>query len=138
MTVLENKHRMHSFWVNSVRRLFGSIILKFCHAKIEPYKPKHKSFIIVGNHADGMDPCYELFALKRYMRIVVSDHLTNNRFSEVILKKFVGVIVKHREQPTSLLTQQIISSVKSGIPVSIYPEGAMTPNGETGFFSPRT
>ena len=85
-----------------------------------------------------MDPGYELIALRRYMRIVVSDHLTNNRFSEVFLKKFAGVIVKHRDKPTSHLTEQIISSVKEGIPVSIYPEGAMTPNGETGFFSPRT
>ncbi len=132
------KHRFQGFLVNSVRRTFGWMILKYCHAKIEPYKPKHNAFIIVGNHADGMDPGYELMALKRYMRIVVSDHLTNNCFSKILLQKFAGVIIKHREKPTSHLTKQIIDTVKSGIPVSIYPEGAMTPNGETGFFSPRT
>lgn len=138
MDALKNRHRIHGFLVNSVRRMFGHIILIFCHAKIETYKPKHKAFIIVGNHADGMDPGYELMALRRYMRIVVSDHLTNNKFSEFFLKKFAGVIVKHRDQPTSRVVEQIIASIKEGVPVSIYPEGAMTPNGETGFFSPRT
>ncbi|MEE1066474.1 MAG: hypothetical protein UH249_10130 [Acutalibacteraceae bacterium] len=37
-----------------------------------------------------------------------------------------------------MLTDEIKSSLDAGIPVSIFPEGAMTPNGETGFFSPRT
>ncbi|MBQ8574786.1 MAG: 1-acyl-sn-glycerol-3-phosphate acyltransferase [Clostridia bacterium] len=132
------KYRLRSFAVNSVRRLFGWIILKFCHAKIEPYKPKHKAFIVIGNHADGMDPGYELIALKRYIRFVISDHLARNNFTEMFLKKVAGVIVKHREKPTAELNQQVIASIKQGIPVSIYAEGAMTPNGETGFFSPRT
>ncbi len=135
---MDYRHRLRSFAVNSVRRLFGKIILKICHAKIEPYKPKHKAFIVVGNHADGMDPGYELIAFKRYIRFVISDHLTSNRFAESFLKKVAGAIVKHRDRPSSDLSKQVIASIKSGIPVSIYAEGAMTPNGETGFFSPRT
>ncbi len=135
---MDYKHRLRSFAVNSVRRLFGWTILKFCHAKIERYTPKHKSFIVIGNHADGMDPGYELIAFRRYIRFVISDHLTSNSFVKSFLEKIGGVIIKHREKPTSELTSQIIASVKAGIPVSIYAEGAMTPNGETGFFSPRT
>ncbi len=135
---MDYKYRLRSFAVNSVRRLFGWIILKFCHAKIEPYTPKHSSFIVIGNHADGMDPGYELIAFRRYIRFVISDHLARNRFSETLLEKIGGVIIKHREKPTSELNKQVIASIKSGIPVSIYAEGAMTPNGETGFFSPRT
>ncbi len=135
---MNSKFRLRSFIVNSIRKIFGWIILKFCHAKIEPYKPQHKTFIVIGNHADGMDPGYELIAFKRYIRFVISDHLARNRFSEALLEKIGGVIIKHRERPTSELTNQVLASVKAGIPVSIYAEGAMTPNGETAFFSPRT
>ncbi|MBQ5592784.1 MAG: 1-acyl-sn-glycerol-3-phosphate acyltransferase [Clostridia bacterium] len=132
------KYRLRSFAVNSIRRMFGWIALKYCHAKIEPYKPKHKAFIVIGNHADGMDPGYELIAFRRYIRFVISDHLARSKFTDIVLEKLGGVIVKHRELPTSELNKQVIASIKQGIPVSIYAEGAMTPNGETGFFSPRT
>lgn len=132
------KNKLRSFVVNSIRRAFGWVALKYCHAKIETYKPKHKAFILIGNHADGMDPGYELIALKRYMRFVISDHLARSKFTDIVLEKIGGVIVKHREEPTTVLMDKIKASIKEGIPVSIYAEGAMTPNGETGFFSPRT
>lgn len=132
------KFKLRSFAVNSFRRLFGWIILKYCHAKIETYKPKHKSFIIIANHADGMDVGYQLIALKRYIRFVISDHLARSKFTDIVLEGIAGVIVKHREEPSTLLTDKIKASINAGIPVSIFAEGAMTPNGETGFFSPRT
>lgn len=132
------KYKMRSFAVNSFRYLFGWIILKYCHAKIETYKPKHKAFIIVANHADGMDVGYQLIALKRYIRFVISDHLARSKFTDIVLEGIASVIVKHREEPSKVLTDEIKSSLDAGIPVSIFPEGAMTPNGETGFFSPRT
>ncbi len=135
---LNYKYRLRSFAVNSIRRIFGWAILKYCNAKIEPYKPKHNAFIVIGNHADGMDPGYELIAFRRYIRFVISDHLARSKFTDIILEKIGGVIVKHRELPTTELTKQVIASIKQGVPVSIYAEGAMTPNGETGFFSPRT
>lgn len=132
------KYKLRSFAVNSFRRLFGWIILKYCHAKIETYKPKHKSFIIIANHADGMDVGYQLIALRRYIRFVISDHLARSKFTDIVLEGIAGVIVKHREEPSTVLTDRIKASIKAGIPVSIFAEGAMTPNGETGFFSPRT
>lgn len=135
---MQFKLKFRNFVVNAVRTTLGWVALKYCNAKIEPYKPKHEAFIVIGNHADGMDPGYELFAFKRYIRFVISDHLARNNFTEYLLKRVAGVIVKHREVSNKQLTDQVISSIKEGVPVSIYAEGAMTPNGETGFFSPRT
>ena len=135
---MQFKLQFRNFVVNAVRTTLGWVALKYCNAKIEPYKPKHEAFIVIGNHADGMDPGYELFAFKRYIRFVISDHLARNNFTEYLLKRVAGVIVKHREVSNKHLTDQVISSIKEGVPVSIYAEGAMTPNGETGFFSPRT
>lgn len=135
---MQFKLKFRNFVVNAVRTTLGWVALRYCNAKIEPYKPKHEAFIVIGNHADGMDPGYELFAFKRYIRFVISDHLARNNFTEYLLKRVAGVIVKHREVSNKQLTDQVISSIKEGVPVSIYAEGAMTPNGETGFFSPRT
>lgn len=86
--------------------MFGWIALKYCHAKIEPYKPKHKAFIVIGNHADGMDPGYELIAFRRYIRFVISDHLARSKFTDIVLEKLGGVIVKHREFPHPSLTSR--------------------------------
>lgn len=135
---MQFKLKFRNFVVNAVRTTLGRAALKYCNAEIEQYKPKHKAFIVIGNHADGMDPGYELIAFKRYIRFVISDHLARNNFTEYLLKRVAGVIVKHREVSNEHLTQQVINSIKEGVPVSIYAEGAMTPNGETGFFSPRT
>lgn len=124
--------------VNGARILFGRIVLAYCHAKIKRYKPKHDTFILIANHSDALDPVYMLYAVKKYVRFVISDHLVDKPILNLILRKISGFIVRDREKPSSAMIEDIIKSTKEGVSVGICVEGTITPNGETGFFSPRT
>ena len=132
------KTRGNKTAVNGARFLLGRIVLAYCHAKIKRYKPKHDTFILIANHSDALDPVYMLYAVKKYVRFVISDHLVNKPILNLILRKISGFIVREREKPSSEMVNNILKSIKEGVSVAICVEGTITPNGETGFFSPRT
>ncbi len=114
------------------------IVLLIAHAKVKRYRPKHKNFIVISNHSDALDPIYILCSLKRYVRFVMGDHVIFDPWVKFFLKTMCGWIVKGRDNPPSVLIDEMMASAKEGVPLGLYAEGAITPNGETGFFSPRT
>lgn len=133
LKTLFNKASLHfarivGFWV----------ILIIAHAKVKRYKPKHKNFIVISNHSDALDPIYIICSLKKYVRFVMGDHVIFNPWVKFFLKTMLGWIVKGRDNPPSVLTNDMKASAAEGVPLGLYAEGTITPNGETGFFSPRT
>lgn len=113
-------------------------MLLIVNAKLKKYKPKTKNFILIANHSDGLDPIYITCSLKRYVRFVAGDHTIINPFEKIIYKDLLGWIIKGRDNPTSVLFNDMKASADEGVPTGIFVEGAITPNGETGYFSPRT
>lgn len=111
--------------------------LKNNNVQLETYKPKHKTFILISNHTEAADPGYEMLALGRYIRYVASDHTTRMKLGWVF-KYIGGVIVKYRDKPSSVLTEEILKNLRAGIPVGLHAEGAMTVNGQSGFVSENT
>lgn len=124
--------------LNFARVIGFRIVLLIAHAKVKRYKPKNKNFIVISNHSDALDPIYILCSLKKYVRFVMGDHVAFNPIVKFLLKDCCGWIVKGRDNPSSVLTNEMMESAKEGVPLGLYAEGAITPNGETGFFSPRT
>lgn len=114
------------------------IVLLIAHAKVKRYRPKHKNFIVISNHSDALDPIYILCSLKKYVRFVMGDHVIFDPWVKFFLKTMCGWIVKGRDNPPSVLIDEMMASAKEGVPLGLYAEGTITPNGETGFFSPRT
>ena len=105
---------------------------------IEHYKPKHKTFIFISNHTEAADPGYEMAAVNKYLRFVASDHVLRMKYVGWVFKNIGGVIVKHRDKPSSELTAEIIKNLNAGICVGLHAEGAMTINGQSGFVSENT
>lgn len=130
-------YNFNRFTVRTAIAVLKKKVMAENNVQVEYYKPKHKSFILISNHTDAADPGYEMEAMGRYIRYVASDHTTRMKMGWVF-KYIGGVIVKHREKPSSFLTADIIKNVQAGIPVGLHAEGAMTVNGQTGFVSNNT
>lgn len=114
-------------------------LMKNLHATVEPYTPKHETFIIIGNHTDIYDPGYQMVALNRYIRFVAADFLLRlNPIAKFLLGTLEGVIVKERNKSSDMLVEEILENVKADIPVGLHAEGMVTTNGETGYISPNT
>lgn len=114
-------------------------LMKKLNATAEPYKPKHKTFIIIGNHTDIFDPGYQMISLNRYIRFVAADFLLRiHPIAKFLLGTLEGVIVKERNKSSDALVEEILDNVRAGIPVGLHAEGMVTNNGETGYVSPNT
>lgn len=124
--------------LNVVRAIGFWVVLLIAHAKVKRYRPKHKNFIVISNHSDALDPIYILCSLKKYVRFVMGDHVIFNPVVKFFLKTMCGWIVKGRDNHPSVLIEEMMASAKEGVPLGLFAEGTITPNGETGFFSPRT
>ncbi len=127
----------NSFATNTIINILKKKVIAENNVQLEYYKPKHKAFLLIANHTEAADPGYEMAALKRYIRYVASDHTL--RMSVGWIFKYIGgVIIKYRDKPSTYLTDEIIANLKAGIPVGLHAEGAMSINGQTGYFSDNT
>lgn len=132
-------YRFAKFFIWCAIRFVAPSLLKKNYAEVEHYTPKNKTFIIIANHSDILDPGYQMISLNRYVRFVAADWLiTYSAINKLLLDKMYGVIVKHRDLPPHVLTDEILENLKAGIPVGLQAEGLVTTNGETGFISPNT
>lgn len=125
------------FIVKTVALALGKKAMKLNHASVERYKPKTKKFIAVANHTEALDPVYLTMALGRYIRYVAGDHTIRSK-KGWMYKYLAGVIIKHRELPSSVLIDEIKRNVAYGVPVGLFAEGAVTVNGQTSFISQNT
>lgn len=130
-------YHFNCFTVKTIFAILKNKVIKENNVHLDYYKPKAKSFILISNHTDAMDPGFEMVALNKYVRYVASDHTTRMKLGWVF-KYIGGVIIKYRDRPSSVLTEEIIRNVQAGIPVGLHAEGAMSINGQTGFISEHT
>ncbi len=135
---MRTKTLINKIAMNTVRVLFFWIVLLIANAKVKRYKPKSKNFLVIGNHSDSLDPIYIMCSLKKYIRFVAGDHVVMNPWANFFLRKLAGWIIKDRDNPAYVLTNDMKASAAEGVPTGLFAEGTITPNGETGFFSPRT
>lgn len=98
---------------------------------------KNQPYLVFANHSDSMDPVYIIKTLKRYVRFVMSDHVMRSGFVGKIYNFLDFPIVFEREKGTDVLFNDIVTNIKAGINVAMYPEGALTSIGETQFISKR-
>ena len=119
------------------RNIIGDALLKSRDFKGERYKIGNEPFLLFANHADNLDPAYEIVTLRKYIRFVMSDHLTNNKFIRVFLKITASPIIKHHNESSDVLFEEIKNTARAGVSVGVHIEGEKTSTGETGYISKR-
>ena len=130
------------FWRNgvcmSVILWAARLIVRTEDYQYEPFHPREKTFLLVANHNDKLDPIYEMVHLGRYIRYVASDHVVRSGIFGKLINFFATPIVKHRDRPSSELVQNIQDTLKNGVCVGLHAEGGMSVNGESRYISPNT
>ncbi len=130
-------YRFNAVVTTTLINLLKKKVIEDNNVHLEYRKPEHKTFILISNHTEALDPGYEMAALKRYIRYVSSDHVLRMKIGWVFTK-IGGVIIKHRDKPSEFINEDIKRNLRAGIPVGLHAEGAMTTNGQTGFISEHT
>lgn len=122
-----------------VRMAVKGPLVRFLHFHDKEYKipKKDMPYLVFANHSDAIDPAYIVKNTRRYVRFVMSDHVMRMGLVGKIYNFLDAPIVFEREKGTDALYKSIVDNIKAGVNVAMYPEGAMTSTGETGFISPR-
>lgn len=111
-------------------------ILKFTDKEYK-VKKEDMPYLVFANHSDIIDPAYIIKTMKRYVRFVMSDHVMRMGIVGKLYNFIDAPIVFEREKGTDVLYKEIVDNIKAGVNVAMYPEGAMTSTGETGYISKR-
>lgn len=111
-------------------------ILKFSDTELK-IKKKDMPYLVFANHSDAIDPAYIVKTMRRYVRFVMSDHVMRMGIIGKLYNFIDAPIVFEREKGTDVLYKAIVDNIRAGVNVAMYPEGAMTSTGETGFISKR-
>lgn len=109
-------------------------ILQFSDKEV---RIKDRPYLVFANHSDTIDPAYIIKTTKHYVRFVMSDHVMRMGLVGKLYKLLDAPIVFEREKGTDALYKSIVDNIKAGVNVAMYPEGALTSTGETGFISKR-
>lgn len=131
-------YNRNRFLVMTVFKLLKQPAFKKLNAYMEPYTPKHKTFLVISNHTDALDPGFLMLEFNKYIRFVASDHVTRGGLLGFVIKYLGGVIVKRRSNPPEVLWNDILDTLKADIPVGLFAEGSTSLNGETGYISENT
>ena len=131
-------YNRNRFLVMTVFKLLRPIAFRILHAEMKPYRPKNKTFLVISNHTDALDPGFLMLEFNKYIRFVASDHVTRGGLLGFIIKYLGGVIVKRRGNPPEVLWNDILDTLRADIPVGLFAEGSTSLNGETGFISANT
>ena len=130
-------YRRGQMWFFLGRNIIGIPFKILYNFRGKRYNIREQPFLLVANHTDNMDPAYEIVSINKYVRFVVSDHLTRKASLRILLKVLAAPIIYHREKGSDALYEEIVRNLHAGINVGVFIEGSKSNNGETGYISKR-
>jgi len=97
--------------------------------------PDKGPFILAGNHQSYLDPIFCGVALKRRLSFVARDSLFGNKYFAYLIYSLNAIPVK-RDQADVSSVKKIISRLKEGCGVCLFPEATRTIDGKINDFKP--
>jgi len=108
------------------------------HAQPAPDLPPGQPVLILANHNCAMDPFMLSISFRRPIFFVASDHIFRLGIVSSIIRFLVAPIPIVKSQIDLRTIRTIMSVMKDGGAVCLFPEGNRSFNGRTGWFPPST
>lgn len=95
-------------------------------------------YVMLANHTFVFDVIHVPMRFKNVPFIVANQTLFKKKATKFLVTQVAHVISKSKGQSDSSTVRDLISAVKRGYPILIFPEGDTTFYGETGYIEPST
>jgi len=99
---------------------------------------RKEPYILLANHTFVIDVVHVPLILKKVPFIVANQTLFKKNATKFLMTQVAHVISKSKGQSDSTTVRELISAIKRGYPILIFPEGDTTFYGETGYIEPST
>ena len=119
-------------------RLLAKIYFAFSGYTYIKYRPKSRTYLVLGNHNTDWDFMYAGIMLKKQMYFVVSEHIFRKGFTGRLIKFLVDPIPRKKGASGAEASRKILERLKQGCNVGMFAEGNRSYAGTTCFISPNT
>ncbi|WP_430231985.1 lysophospholipid acyltransferase family protein [Nitrosomonas communis] len=119
------------------RHTLGAYIKKKYKYKFLLYQPKEKAFLLLINHTHNCDPFFATLIFPDYIRYVATEQWTEGPAGK-LFTFLLNPIPRKKGASADETVENIELNLKLGISVAMFPEGVVSINGQSGYFSPRT
>jgi len=99
---------------------------------------RKEPFVMLANHTFMFDVIHVPLRVKRVPFIVANQTLFKKKATKFLVSQVAHVISKQKGQSDTSTVRDLISAVKRGYPILIFPEGDTTFFGETGYIEEST
>ena len=123
------------FWLARwICKVFCMLFFRF-RAYGKENVPDEGAFVLVSNHQSYLDPIFCGIPLKRHLHFLARDSLFTNRFFGWLISSVNTIPVRRGEADLSAM-KKIISKLKEGNGVCLFPEATRTSDGKITPFKP--
>ena len=129
-------------WLKSLWYPFVRIIVTigghlFWHIRFEGREniPSNGAFLLLSNHQSFLDPILCAIASKRAMSFMARESLFKSKFLSLLMKSLNAIAVRRGESDIVAM-KAVVSKLKDGNGVCLYPEGTRTLDGKISKIKP--
>ncbi len=131
------RERLKAMWYHAARRACRVFCMVFFRVRVSGREniPAKGAFVLVSNHQSYLDPMLCGAFLKRRLCFLARESLFSNWFFGRAISS-VDVIPLKQDQADLRAVRKVISKLKAGRGVCLFPEGTRTRDGRIGVIKP--
>lgn len=123
------RHRFHERFLGVIRVLFGPILKRIYAFRSDRPATIKEPFLVLANHVTAADPVLLNLSFKQQMYIVASEHLMQKGLPSRLLRFFFDPIVRRKGDSAVTAVKEMLSCLKAGFNVCVFPEGTCSYDG---------
>jgi len=124
--------KRHKWVYEAAINLFGWIFALKLNFKGESLRKLKAPYLLLVNHTLDLDPVLVAYSSRRHMYFVASEHIMRKGFWTKVLMYLFHPIIHQKGKAGIKTVKEIMSSLKKGRSVCLFPEGNRSFNGITG------
>ena len=123
------RHRFHQRFLTVIRVLLGPILKRIYAFRTDRPASIGGPFLVLANHVTAVDPVLLCLSFSEQMYIVASEHLMQKGLPSRLLRFFFDPIVRRKGDSAVTAVKEMLSCMKAGFNVCVFPEGTCSYDG---------
>ena len=132
----DKRQKFHQRVFSFLRPIAGPILRRIYAFRTDPLRHIEGPFLLLSNHVTAVDPILVCLSVKEQMYIVASEHLMQKGFGSKLLRYFFDPIVRRKGDSAVATVKSMLSALKAGQNVCVFPEGTCSYDGTNSPFVP--
>ena len=136
MDIGPKRHRFHQRVIDVLQVLVAPVVKRIYAFRTEFTEGLDGPFLLLANHVTAVDPVLICTSFRQQMYIVASEHLMQKGFGSRLLRFLFAPIARRKGDTAVTTVKQMLSYLKAGYNVCVFPEGTCSFDGINPPFLP--